>query len=79
MLDDNKPVGFSNYREVEIGFHRDLMNVCRRYINLLNLVSVVGTIETVKQEAIELIRATSKDSFEEKKPSENVSNDFLRD
>jgi len=79
MLDDNKPLGLSNYREVEIGFHRELMNVCRKYINYLNLVSVVGTIETVKQEAIELIRATSKDSFEEKKPFENVSNDFLRD
>ena len=67
MLDDNKPLDLSNYREVEIGFHRDLMNVCRRYISHLNLVSVVGTIETVKQEVVELIRATSKTSFEEKK------------
>jgi len=79
MLDDNKPVGFSNYREVEIGFHRDLMNVCRKYINYLNLVSVVGTIETVKQEVVELIRATSKTSFEEEKISEDVSKDFLGD
>jgi len=79
MLDDNKPLGLSNYREVEIGFHRELMNVCRKYINYLNLVSVVGTIETVKQEAIELIRATSKSSFEEEKISEDVSKDFLRD
>lgn len=59
-------IDFNNYRGMEIDFHRDLMNVCRRYINRLNLVSMVGTIETVKQEVIELIRATSKTSFEEK-------------
>jgi len=76
MLEDNKSTDLSNYREMEIGFHRDLMNVCRRYINHLNLVSVVGTIETVKQETIELIRATSKSSFEEEKPVEEESNDF---
>jgi len=69
----------SGYKEMEVGFHRDLMNVCRRYISHLNLVSVVGTIETVKQEVVELIRATSKSSFEEEKISEDVSKDFLGD
>lgn len=79
MLEDTKPIDTSNYREMEIGFHRDLMNVCRRYINHLNLVSVVGTIETVKQEAIELIRATSKTSFGEREVVEKESDGFLEE
>jgi len=68
---------FNSYRNLEIGFHRELMNVCRKYINHLNLVSIVGTIETVKQEVVELIRATSKTSFEEKS-SENISDELLK-
>jgi len=54
----------NDYKAIEIAFHRDLMNISRKYMGQLNLVSLIGTLETVKQETIELIKATNKPSFE---------------
>lgn len=54
------------YRAMEREFHRDIMNICRRYISSLNLVSIVGTLDMAKNESIELMRATKKDLSKEK-------------
>lgn len=48
------------YRGFEAALHRDLMNCCRRYVNYLGIVSIVGIIDIVKQETIELEKATKK-------------------
>ncbi len=49
-----------NYKNLEIQLHRELMNSCRKYITRLNIVSIVGIIELLKQETIELEKATKK-------------------
>lgn len=48
------------YRGYEAALHRDLMNCCRKYINHLGIVSIIGIIDIVKQETIELEKATRK-------------------
>ena len=48
------------YRGYEAALHRDLMNCCRKYINYLGIVSIIGIIDIVKQETIELEKATRK-------------------
>ena len=49
---------FEDYKNMEISLHRDLMNSCRKYINDLSIVSILGILDIVKQESIELERAT---------------------
>ena len=72
MLSDNQnSVNIEDYKALEISFHRDLMNICRKYVNHLSLVSIIGTIETTKQETIELVRATTRSSFHEENPQDN--------
>ena len=48
-----------NYKIYEIQLHRELMNNCRKYLNHLGIVSIVGILDIVKQEVIELERATT--------------------
>ena len=48
------------YRGYEAALHRDLMNCCRKYINHLGIVSIIGIVDIVKQETIELEKATRK-------------------
>ncbi len=48
----------SNIRKLEANFHRELSNSCRKHIKKLGVVSVLGMLEMVKQETIELERAT---------------------
>lgn len=61
---------FKEYKNYEIQLHRELMNSCRRYINKLSIVSILGILDFVKQEAIELERAT-RSSFREEQPPSN--------
>jgi hypothetical protein len=56
------------YRALELMLHRDLMNCCRRYINHLEIISIIGIIDIVKQETIELEKATKKNIKNEKTP-----------
>jgi len=60
-----------DYREYKVRFHGELMNICREYLNKLSIVSIIGILEIVKQETIELDKATREDVTEEK--SENQS------
>ena len=53
---------------IEADFHRDIMNICRRYVNQLSIISIIGTLDMAKLETIELLSATNKDfSKEEQK------------
>lgn len=46
------------YQINETQLHRELMNSCRKYINQLSIVSILGILDIVKQEAIDLEKAT---------------------
>jgi hypothetical protein len=56
--DDIMNVSFEEYKSFEIQLHHELMNSCRKFIGRLNIVSILGILEIVKQEAIELESAT---------------------
>ena len=64
------------YRALEVEFHIELMKICRRYINELGIVSIIGILDVVKQETIELERATKRDikaeETEEEKKMDNT-------
>ena len=64
--DGNIGTTLEDYKAYEIQFHRELMNVCRKYINNLSVVSILGIFDIVKQEAIELEQATRKQMTLEK-------------
>ena len=48
------------YRVLENQLHHELMNTCRKYISGLGIVSIMGILDVVKQETIELERATKR-------------------
>ena len=56
--EDTQGMSFEDYKSMEIALHRDLMNSCRKYINDLSIVSILGILDIVKQESIELERAS---------------------
>ena len=60
---------FEEYRNVEVEFHTELINVARRYINKLGIVSLIGVFDIVKQEVIELEKATKK-TFDTEEPQQ---------
>jgi len=49
------------YRQMEVRLHLELTNTCRKYISHLGIVSIMGILDIVKQETVELERATRKD------------------
>ena len=70
------PLGFSDitleeYMALEIELHRDLMKVCRKYITELGIVSIMGILDIVKQEAMELEKAANKVIREEEPVAED--------
>jgi len=56
--DENKSL--REYRQLEATLHRDLMSCSRKYLNELGIISIVGIMDIVKQEIIELEKATKK-------------------
>jgi hypothetical protein len=64
----NSQQAIGEYKKYEIQLHRELINSCRRYIGKLNIVSIIGILELVKHESIEIEYATKlKIEKEEKK------------
>jgi len=49
------------YRQYEKNLRLELMNVCRRYIQKISIVSIMGVIDLVKQETLELEKVTKTD------------------
>ena len=58
--DDVEGGTLEEYRQLEMQLHLELMNTCRKYISKLGIVSIIGILDIVKQETIELERATKK-------------------
>jgi hypothetical protein len=56
MNDDS----YKRLKALEASFHRDLMSNCRKYLNHIGIVSVLGIIDLVKQEIVELEHATRR-------------------
>lgn len=59
------------YRQLEMQLHLELMNACRKYISKLGIVSIMGILDIVKQESIELERATKKTFKKEEFEADN--------
>ncbi len=60
---DQNDVGsipLDQHRKLESQLHLELTNACRKYISKLGIVSIIGILDIVKQESIELERATKK-------------------
>ena len=57
------------YRKFEKNLRLELMNVCRRYIQRLSIVSIMGVLDLVKQETLELEKVT-KSNVEIDRPTQ---------
>ena len=67
------------YRATEIKLHSELMKICRNYINELGIVSIIGILDIVKRETVELEGATRRNIKDEEpepdiQPMENTEN-----
>ena len=60
------------HKNYEIQLHRELMNNCRKYINKLSIVTIIGILDYVKQEVVELERATKQTLHNEETPNNEI-------
>jgi len=60
------------YKDYEIQLHRELMNICRKYLNNLSIVTIIGILDYLKQEVVELERATKQTIHNEEPPSDEI-------
>ena len=51
----------SEYKQYEKNLRLELMNVCKKYIQRLSIVSIMGILDLVKQETLELEKVTKSD------------------
>jgi len=68
---ENVGDALKDYKTYEIQLHRELMNSCRKYKNHLSIVSILGILEIVKQETVDLERATQKVPPREEETEQN--------
>jgi hypothetical protein len=54
-------ISLKEYREYKTKLHGEIMDICGKYLNKLSIVSILGIIEIVKQEVMELDQATRRD------------------
>lgn len=57
---NDKERNLDEYRKYESQLHLELSNICRKYLSKLGIVSIVGILDIVKQESIELESATKR-------------------
>jgi len=55
---DVEGMSLSEYRQLEMQLHLELINTCKKFISKLGIVSIMGIFDIVKQEALELEKAT---------------------
>ena len=60
QIDENENRTLNEYRTSEVELHIDLMKICRKYMSELSIVSIMGILDIVKQETIELEKATRR-------------------
>ncbi len=51
----------AEYKQFEKNLRLELTNVCKRYIQRLSIVSIMGVLDLVKQETLELEKVTKSD------------------
>ena len=66
---ENREMTLLEYRATEIKLHSEMMKICRAYINELGIVSIIGILDIVKQETIELEGATRRNIKDEEPES----------
>ncbi len=68
------------YKSAEFELHRELMNVCRKYIHKIGIASIIGIIDIVKNETIDL-EGVTRPAVEHEKPetemTETADNSFF--
>lgn len=69
-MEEQKPTEFDGinlfeYKAMETKLHRELIQGCRRYINKLSIISIVGILDIVSQEIKELDKMGFKNTDEE--------------
>ena len=67
-MTEHDNLGLGEYKTIETRLYGDLMKTCRRYSRDLNLISILGILEIVKQEMKDLDkigRSKIKDSISE--------------
>ena len=60
MFQQDNDRSLREHKELEAALHREIMNCSRKYLNKLGIVSIVGIMDIVKQEIVELEKATKK-------------------
>lgn len=65
--DNMGDIHLDRHRQLESQLHLELTNSCRKYLSKLGIVSIIGLLDIVKQESIELERATNR-SLKSEKP-----------
>ncbi|MEM0492644.1 MAG: hypothetical protein QXS02_01600 [Candidatus Thermoplasmatota archaeon] len=53
-MTEQQVVDLKDYKVLETRLYGELMKTCRRYTNDLNLISILGILEIVKQEITDL-------------------------
>jgi hypothetical protein len=51
----------NEYRQFEKNLRLELMNICKKYIQRLSITSIMGVLDLVKQETLELEKVTKSD------------------
>lgn len=74
MVDD---VSLNDYKRLEIELHGELMKTCRRYSDKLGIISILGILDIVRQEIIELEKATRRVYGSAEKPGESSSEEVV--
>ncbi len=72
ISDEDTQETLKEYKDYEIQLHRELMNICRKYINKLSIVTIIGILDYVKQEVVELEKATKQTLHDEKPQSDEL-------
>lgn len=58
IQNNNRLRSLEEYRVLESNLHRELVSCCRKYLNELGIISIIGLIDIVKQEVVEFEKAT---------------------
>ena len=60
MLEESTQNTSEEYKNYEMELHREIMSSCRKYIKKISIFSILGILDYIKQEAVELENATSQ-------------------
>lgn len=81
LQEEDSQTLLKDYKSVEVDFHTELMNVCKKYVHRLDTISILGIMDIVKTETIEFEKATKhydkNPDFQNENPT-NAVNDFDR-